>query len=103
MIYVIYLQHGLWKSHDSKRMFVEDFAAKTCRIVEFMSMWGIVMWLKIIIKLESMQNFVALFLTFVFPKRANMQTVFVVFVTVKNRLNIPLASSNRAEYLSSRY
>ena len=53
--------------------------------------------------LESIQNFVALFLTFVFSKRANMQTVFVFFVRVKNGLNILLVSSNRAEYLSSRY
>ena len=42
-------------------------------------------------------------LTFVISKRANMQTVFVFFVRVKNRLNILLVSSNRAEYLSSRY
>ena len=47
--------------------------------------------------------FVALFLTFVFSKRANMQTVFVFFVRVKNGLNILIVSSNRAEYLSSRY
>ena len=49
-----------------------------------------------------MLNFVALFLTFVFSKRANMQTVFHL-LEVKNRLNILLVSSNRAEYLSSRY
>ena len=55
------------------------------------------------LKIESIQHFVALFLTFVFSKRAKMQTVFVFFVTVMNRLHILLISSNRAEYLSSRY
>ena len=38
-----------------------------------------------------MNNFVALCLTFVFSKRANMQTVFVCFLlNIKNRLNILL-------------
>ena len=48
---------------------------------------------------------VALFLTFVFLKRAQTckLCLFVVFVTVKNILNILLVSSKRAECLSSQY
>ena len=48
-----------------------------------------------------LESFVSLFLTCVFPKRVDMQTVFVVFVTVKNRLKILLVSMNGAENLSS--